>query len=151
MNEKSIPTRQDWGEIEDNFGLNWSFQKFFGKSVKEMLPYFEEHPLSASEALVYMPEVPFRYYMFCFKEVLLSEKCLSTGLNFEAPNLASTFLLLLESKLTESPSSLVGVIDQLMPVAEFVALNQERYNADIDIYGSFPELLTKIKQLASRL
>ena len=116
-----------------------------------MLSYFDAHALSASEALVYMPEVPFRYYMFCFKEVLLSEKCLSTGLNFEAPNLASTFLLLLESKLTESPSSLVGVIDQLMPVAEFVALNQERYNADIDIYGSFPELLTKIKQLASRL
>jgi hypothetical protein len=65
----------------------------------------------------------------------------------EASDGASCFLLILKGKLKEFPDFVLPVMEELMPVAEYIACNQELFQADVNIYGSFPEHLAEIKAL----
>ena len=64
-----------------------------------------------------------------------------------APDAASSFLNLVEQKLKTEIDSIAPIMKDLLPAIEFVAMNQERYDADRDIYGDFREQLARIKSL----
>lgn len=61
-----IPDESDW---KTSRNPEWEYFKardhFFGKSLDEVLPYFEELPCSAHECLLYVPVIPFQYYGVC--------------------------------------------------------------------------------------
>jgi hypothetical protein len=145
----SIPTKNDWGDIDrHDLDASYAYKRFFGKTLAQVLPYFEDAVLEAAEDLRYMPAIPFRYYIFAFKEFLLSEKAMSSEGNcIEVTGGADVFLNLIHDKLTNFPSHIVSVMFELMPVVEFIAMNQDLYGAPVSIYGSFPERLREIRQL----
>jgi len=143
---KSVPTAADWGDYERDMEIAYAYEKFGGKTIEEVLrDGFEWWVLGASEALSYMPEAPFQYYVLVFKAFLLDPERFegSGGGDQDGP---STFLLLVRDTLARSPRYILPVMEELMPVAEYVAAHQADYGADEDIYGSFKDLLTEIKQ-----
>ncbi len=145
---KYIPSEEDWAWKDspyldlDNEHLK---KRFCGKSLNEVAVYFEQAVLSASEDITYMPKIPFGYYIFAFVDYLMSPERAKDG---EASDGASAFLLLIASKLKEFPDFVLPIMEKLMPVAEYVASNQSLFQADVGIYGSFPEQLAEIKALA---
>ena len=146
-----VPTEDDWEWGGEGFRCSDldkrdAHDKFFGKSIEDMLPYFKELPLSASEDLWFMPDTPFRYYVLAFKMLLMSQKNIDE-LGCDASDAASTFLCLLRHKLENSPQLVLPVMEELMPVVEHVAANQNLFDADPEIYGSFPDKLVEIKRL----
>ncbi|MDX2107515.1 MAG: hypothetical protein SFY67_14030 [Candidatus Melainabacteria bacterium] len=143
-----VPDEDDWVSLSNVFIDTYYEQKFFGKTRSEMLAYFIDNPLSASEALSYMPAAPFQYYVFAFKDAFETDAYFKNGEpNLEAPSAVSTFLRLLRSKLTETPQDILPVLELLMPIAEYVSANQEKFDADLDIFDSFPEIFKEITVL----
>jgi hypothetical protein len=154
QNQESIPTEADWewGDEErpDRWECEYDYyrRKFMGKGIQEMVLYLADNPPEALCALLFMPQKPFLYYVFAFNILLLGEE--QAG-NFAYPPLyaevASCLLALIEIKLKKSPSVILTVMEELMPVAQYVAANQELLEADIDIFGSFAEKVDEIKRL----
>jgi hypothetical protein len=60
---------------------------------------------------------------------------------------ASSFLTLIERKLRSEINVIAPIMGDLLPAAEFVAMNQGRYFANTDIYGDFREQFARIKML----
>jgi hypothetical protein len=115
MHRDKIPQEKDW-DWSDNPppDTGWDdaelgHDKFIGKSIEDMLPYFQTCPLSVYEFLSFMPTIPFRYYIMAFKLLFLSEEHLEDLKNdIEPPCLvAHCFLQLVEDKLRESPKLIV--------------------------------------------
>ena len=94
-----------------------------------------------------MPTIPFRYYMLAYRNYVLSPRLFSVGYGFDAPDAASCFLTLIIAKLEEAPGDIAPIMEELLPAIEHVASNQKQYDADEDIYGSFPEKFIKIREL----
>jgi len=145
-----IPTERNWDWDEPcsyyHGDIDYARAQFSGRSIEEMIPRFIQLPLAATEDLYYMPKTPFQYYVMAFKKVFMSDECRQLLIEEgQAPDAASTFLHLLKSKFREYPEHIAPVMPELLPVAEFVAANQAIFEADLDIYGSFPELLNEIK------
>lgn len=146
--QDSIPTEEDWGAYQSDLDSSYAHERFAGKSISEVLPYFKGAILGAVEDISHMPAIPFRYYVLAFKTFLLSEELVDDRLiNLEAPDAASSFLRLVQAKLKDSCEIILPVMNELMPVAEYVALHQDLYRASEEIYGSFPDVLNEIKQL----
>lgn len=62
---------------------------------------------------------------------------------------ASSFLGLIEHTLQWAPSTIEPVMDEILEAVDFVARNQARYEADIQIYGDFKERAQRIRSLRS--
>lgn len=150
---RSIPTEDEWswGSTECPFfylDINHAREKFIGKSIEEVLPYFFGAVLGAQEDISHMPPIPFRYYIFAFTRFLMSEDARSGySRNSEAQDGASSFLQLVRNTLRDRPDFILPVMEDLLPTVEFVATHQDVYEADKDIYGSFLDLLKEIKNL----
>jgi hypothetical protein len=150
-NLSGIPTEDDWewggkGFRCSDLDKRHAHDRFFGKNIEDVLPYFKDLPLSASEDLWYMPDTPFRYYVLAFKMLLMSQENIDE-LGSDASDAASTFLCLLQHKLKSTPQLVLPVMEELMPVVEHVAANQNLFDADTEIYGPFPDKLEEIKRL----
>ena len=149
-----IPTKEDWFDWPANadrpLGLdeNYARRQFLGKSFEEALRLFRETDvLSRSEDVSYMPPVPFRYYMLAYNAHVLAEgERERTGMD-NASDGASSFLILIEHKLEVDVETIAPIMSDLMPTIEFVGMNQEKYDADIDIYGDFRVVMRRIKEL----
>jgi hypothetical protein len=142
-----VPTEEDWGEynsgrIED-LDLKYAHGVFTGKTNEEMLPLYKDHVLMRAEDIHWMPKKPFQYYIFGFRDYVIRR---DFGF-YESSDAASSFLRIVLLKLREQPEFILPVLSKLMPDIEFIANNQELYDADIDIYGDFKELLHQIKEL----
>ena len=148
----NIPTEEDWlnwpAGVERPMDLDEEYarRRFAGKSFEEALQLFQTtNVLSCCEDVSYMPPVPFRYYMLVFKAHVLAEG--ESKDKWTAPDAASSFLNLVKQKLKTEIDSIAPIMKDLLPAIEFVAMNQERYDADRDIYGDFREQLARIKSL----
>jgi len=135
-----IPSNDDWEGYQGDLDAEWAYKIFAGKSNDQVQADFERTVLERAEELWYMPDRPFRYYIFGFKQYL--ER--TSFPNFDSSDAASSFLRLIET-LEEKPERIRPVIGDLMPCVRFVANNQALYEADEDIYGSFKELLDSIE------
>ena len=150
-----IPQEKDW-DWSDNPppSSGWDdahlgHDKFIGKSLEEMLPYFQTCPISVYEFLSFMPTIPFRYYVMAFKTLFLSEQhLLDTIKEGEAELVASCFLLIIERKLEMCPKLIMPIMDELMPAIEFVASHQDLLDEGSGnrSFGSFPDRVKKIKE-----
>ena len=60
---------------------------------------------------------------------------------------ASSFLDLVETKLRSEINFIAPIMDDLLPAVELIAMNQDKYFADRDIYGDFRDRFTRIQKL----
>jgi hypothetical protein len=86
-----------------------------------------------------------RYYILVFKAYVLAQA--GDKDNWSASDAASSFLNLVERKLKTEIDWIAPIMTDLLPAIEFVAMNQEKYDANRDIYGDFREQLGRIKSL----
>src|SRR5437016_2989989 len=69
-----VPTEADWGDYQADLDRNWAHDQFAGRTNQEMLRYFYQNVIAASEDLSWMPEVPFRYYMLGFRDFVMGRE-----------------------------------------------------------------------------
>ena len=91
-----------------------------------------------------MPLIPFQYYLYALRNYVMSERVLASEMSSDA---ASCFLGLVILKLRDAPTSIISIMEDMLPAVEYVASNQMLFDADIDIYGDFIEKLSEIKRL----
>lgn len=143
---EAIPTKDDWiwpPDCDYYVGdCNYACDRFLGKSLEQTMEYFLDAPLGAVECISYMPEIPFRYYMKAFEMLFTQEKYRR---QIQQPDGARSFLLLIKHKLQDEPNMILPIMAEVLPVAEFVATHQVEFDADLDIYGSFLDLLDEIR------
>lgn len=144
---KGVPNEENWDDYFDDEEMTFTHAKFFGRSIDEMLWFYKDNPVSVYEYLCNMPEKPFRYYVFGFVEILVSENFFADKTWLGCTDLASCFLALITEKLTKSPSAIMSIMPELLPIAEQVAAAQEQMEAEIRIYGSFRERVETIERL----
>ena len=144
MNPRTeVPTIEDWGVLT-SLDSKRAFRDFSGKSVEDMIPTFKDFPLEALSDLNNMPPKVFQYYVFCFVPLLKSGKLDPRAADTAA--LAYAFLAFILNKLTEKPRDILPIIDELLPVAEYVALNQEQFQTETCAFGSFEDIYELIRE-----
>ena len=143
-----IPTLEDWdwGKIpcpHDKVKADYARSRYWGRSTTDLLSDCFNHAFPVMEDICYMPPIPFRYYMLAYAEWLMSPALVGDDfdLNHESASGASIFLNAVDRMLLEHPEFILPIMDKLMPVARHVAENQKLYDADLDIFGSFPDRL----------
>ncbi len=142
-----IPTEEDWGAYKNHHENKWAHDAFIGKTVEELLEWFERS-LLVYDVLYHMSPKPFQYYIFALKIILDPERPREDHI---CCNSASVFLDLILDKLVQEPDTILPVMEDLLPTASYVASNQAQYDASIEIYGSFPSKFTEIRQLYATL
>jgi hypothetical protein len=143
----TIPSEEDWGDYKSDLDQKYAHEIFFGKSLEETIPDFERNVIERVDELRFMPTIPFRYYLLALRNYVTSKSALANDM---APDAASSFLNLIAEKLRDSFDSIAPVMDEIMPAVEYVASNQEAYDADVDIYGDFAAKLAEIRGLYAR-
>jgi len=137
-----IPAEADWGDYKADLDQEYSHRMFIGKSNEEMQPYFRANPIESTDEVRWMPLIPFQYYILGLRDFVLSV----TAENYdEASDAASCFLRLVLDRLENTPNLVRSVMPDLLPALEFVGSHQALFDAQEEIYGSFPELLEQIK------
>jgi len=139
-----VPTPEDWGDLTEDHEVEYGFETFGGKTIDEALSLFRENPSERAAELHFAPTKVFNYYAFCFRQLLMSPE--SRG-EF---SMASSFLGLTLIHAQKDPSALTPVWNELIEAVRFVASNQEFYDADVDIFGSFEELRIQIETAYER-
>jgi len=152
-----IPTEKDWLDWPEDAPRSYELdeadarEQFAGKSFAEALEIFRtQGALMRSEDLSYMPPVPFRYYMLVFKAYVLElgkREIEERDLLDDPWSAAGSFLNLVEMKLRSELNFIAPIMDDLLPAVEFVAMNQQKYFANREIYGDFRDQSTRIKKL----
>jgi len=141
-----VPSEADWGNYQNDLDQNHAHQMFAGKTNAEVQHYFLENPLALTDELRWMPRIPFQYYMIGFRDFIKAGVFEPTW----ASDAASCFLGLVLEKLQNHPLNILPIMPELLPTIEYVASNQEKFDANESIYGSFPEILKQIKALFDR-
>ena len=151
-----IPAEKDWDQYKsedlkddiDVMEFEHSKKRFLGKSNDEILSWFEDGgSIGTGEDIENMTRVPFRYYIFGYQKYILSE----VPLKIEDSDAASCYLNLFLTVLQKNPEYLRPIMQELYPSIEYVAENQMKFDATIDIYGDFKEKLEKIRQLCEEM
>ncbi len=144
-----VPTEADWGTPDaDDLDASYAHGVFFGKTTEEARLLFGKNALERAEDLQFMPAVPFQYYVFAFRDFVLSDEARVD--DCDAADAASSFLRLLEWRLETDPGSVMPVLDDLLPAVDVVARDQGRYGADIEIYGDFAAQAERIRVRGGR-
>lgn len=138
----SIPDQAVWYGYEEDLDVKYMHSLFFGKSIDDVLPYFEGgRAIERCSELLWAPRPVFQYYVHALTRFLLSERAKGES------DAASPFLHLLENRETKDPGSVSSIFASLAPCVEHVAENQSFYEADVDIYGDFQAQATRIREL----
>ena len=140
---ESVPTEDDWGRYRSDLDQNHAHSIFAGRTNGEMQPFFRRNPLAMTDDLRWMPDVPFRYYILGFRDFITAKE-----FDFlDGSDAASCFLGLVLEKIENHPRLIVPVMPELLPAVEYVARNQDLFDADESIYGNFLEKLSRIQTL----
>ncbi len=145
--ERAIPGVKEWAGDPNDLDLQYARKVYFGKSREEAMELFPNNPLTTVDEIRWMPPEPFRYYLSAFAAYLSRKETLK---DIMASDAASSFLNLVAEKLTEVPQIIAPVLPEILPVAEYVAQNQDLFEADVDIYGNFQEKYEQIRELAAK-
>ncbi len=139
----TIPTEEDWGDYRSDLDQEYAHDLFAGRSREDMLPHFRANPIEATDELRFMPEAPFRYYMLCFRDAVMAWELEESY----AADAASCFLGLILQKLERDPACIAPIMPELRNAIDYVARNQSAFGADEEIYGSFLQILDRIRAL----
>jgi hypothetical protein len=137
-----IPNEIDWRGYEKDLDVKYLYNLFFGKSIDEVLCYFENsHSIERMDELLFAPRKVFQYYVLAFARYVLSEKAVGDS------DSASSFFTLLKAREKRDSGSVKEIFDSLLKTVNFIANNQEYYDADISIYGDFKERAQEIRSM----
>jgi len=141
-----MPSKSSWGPIEkNNLDAECAFKQFAGKSSEEAEEMFRENALHYQEDLLSMPSIAFNYYAPVFAKYVLSKNAKGDS------DGASSFLHMAIELIQANRSLATKNTEQaLIAAAKNVAMRQDYYDADVDIYGDFSDLYDQIIQSASR-
>jgi hypothetical protein len=140
--QRKIPGRDAWSGYEDDLDAKYAHKLLFGKSTADVQALFGGvRSIERASELLFVPRPVFQYYVFAFAEFVISDRAVGDS------DSASPFLRLLVNREERDPGSVAEVYSDLQPLVEFVASHQERYDADPNIYGSFPDLAAQLKRL----
>ena len=144
MDRTPIPSRADWGELEENdLDGQAALRSFFGKSLEEAEALFQRNALFYQEELSAMPAGPFNFYAPALVRYVLSDRASGDA------DGASSFLEMVRWMLEKHHRSIRPEVEEaLVSAAADVAGRQEFYEADVAIYGRFEEKLAEIRALA---
>jgi hypothetical protein len=143
----TIPTEADWEDYSDHLDIKYAHDMFIGKTNEQMLSEYKDRVLSRSEDIFWMPKRPFQYYICGFRDFVMRQ---DFGL-CESADAASSFLNLIVHKLENQPDFILPILQQLLPDIEFIANNQELFEADEEIYGNFQDTLARINGLIGKI
>lgn len=143
---KQIPTEKDWVGYEEDLDARYAYKIFFGKTNEEMQPAFKNNVIERVDEIRFMPRDVFQYYIFGLRDYVMRR---DFGF-YDSSDAASCFISLVLEKLRKDPESIQPVVSELLPDLEFVAQNQELYEADEDIYGDFEAMYQDIIRLSGR-
>lgn len=139
-----IPSEKDWAGYERDIDARYAHKIFFGKSNEQMQSAFRDNVIEKTDEIRFMPTSAFQYYVFGLRDFVIRRQFV----DYESSDAANCFLGLVLEKLRKEPHTIVPVIDQLLPDLEYVARNQDLYEADKDIYGDFMETFEEILRLS---
>jgi hypothetical protein len=136
-----VPDESAWYGYQDDLDVRYMHGLFFGKSIAEVQEYFAGgRAIERSSELLFAPRPVFQYYVQAFAEFLLSERGAGES------DAASPFLHLLENREEKDPGSVRDIYSSLAGCVDYVAQNQDYFEADVDIYGDFNEQAARIRQ-----
>ncbi|HET9364987.1 MAG TPA: hypothetical protein VFP71_08290, partial [Candidatus Angelobacter sp.] len=136
-------TEADWENYKDDLDTKYSHRVFSGRTNEEMQPRFFNNPIQTTDELRWMPRAPFQYYMIGFRDFIQAEVFGPLW----AASAASCFLGLVIEKLERHPNHIVPIMPDLLPTIEYVANNQEKFEAEKSIFGDFREKFNRIREL----
>jgi hypothetical protein len=137
-----VPDESAWYGYEDDLDVRYMHGLFFGKTIDEVQEYFVGgRAIERSGEFLFAPRPVFQYYIQAFAKFLLSERGAGEA------DAASPFLHLLENREERDPGSVREVYSSLTECVEYVARNQDYFDAPIDIYGDFKEQAARIHQV----
>jgi hypothetical protein len=139
---RKIPGSIEWSGYRGDLDVRYAHKLFFGKSTAEVQRYFGgTRSIERADELLFMPRLAFQYYVFAFADFVLSAAAAGDS------DSASSFLRLLVAREERDVGSVATIYLELLPFIEQVSSHQSMYEADPNIYGSFPELAEHIRNL----
>ena len=138
---RQIPTEKDWETWRTDLDSSWACKQFSGKSIAAAVELFAENALYYQEDLLWMPKIPFQFYIQAYKAYLLSDRAV------EDSDGASCYLRLIQRKLETDPEPVVEIFESITASIRYIAEHQAYYDADIAIYGDFMALYARICDL----
>jgi hypothetical protein len=137
-----IPDEAGWHGYESDLDVRDLHGLFFGKSIEEVQKHFGNgRSIGRMDELLFAPRPVFQYYVHAFALFLRSERAAGD------PDSASPFLSLLEAREERDPGSVRNILPLLESSLDFVAENQNHFDASIEIYGDFQERVQCIRQM----
>jgi hypothetical protein len=146
MNHEEIPKESDWGNWEADVDQKSAYELYFGHSNAEMKQRYFDAPIEVASELQFMPIAPFRYHMLGFSKAVICNEGYDEMTISTAPY---SFLKLIIYKLKNNKSDIEPIMNAIWPSIKYVVDNQKKYDADIDIYGDFSDLLKEIEELSA--
>src|SRR3982751_1921318 len=102
-NQIPIPDSHDWGHIpKDDLDMLGSHSDYFGKSCQEVVQKFLSNPISMIDSLRWMSHKPFVFYFRCLAATIIDSQVNASA----GPDLASSFLRLIEEKAQSNPPAI---------------------------------------------
>jgi hypothetical protein len=137
-----IPDKVAWAGYEKDFEVRHLHRIFYGKSIEEVQSYFKGgRSIERADELLFSPRQVFQFYVQAFALFLQSEQAIGDS------DSASSFLSLLEARKKRDPGSVKSIFHLLKDSINFVAANQARFDAPVEIYGDFEEKTRRICKL----
>ena len=139
----TIPTRSDWGDIDENdLDAQWALKQFLGKTFADAEAMFAENALYYQEDLQSMSAAPLNFYAPALAKYLNSDR--SHGDSDGASSFLHTLIWILKTRPEIFTSDVKGI---LIRTAKRIANRQVLYDADVNIYGQFSDLYSEIRRL----
>jgi hypothetical protein len=137
-----IPKKEDWGKIKDiDIERKYAFDMFIGKSFDQALEMCKLHAQGYQEELQSMPKVPFNFYAPVLANYIISPSAKGDSDGANAFLSMVAWMLKTQRGLINPETERI-----LISAARKIAENQEFYEADFEIYGSFKDAYLKISE-----
>lgn len=127
----NIPTETEWRTEPWDLDIPNAYKHFSGKSLEEAFELFVDNSLFYQEDIMFMPLPCFRFYVMAYANYLLSDQ------SKDDSDGASCFFGIVECRRDDIQSSPEQLIAHIICTLEKLRENQEWFDAEEDIYGSF--------------
>lgn len=133
-----VPSETDWRSEPWDLDMPYAYKHFAGKSFEEAVELFKENALRYQEDVMFMPRACFPYYARAYMAYLMSEN------SVEDADGASCFFGLADVRADDIKTDR-NLVTEFIVCLDHLAKRQSLYDADIDIYGNFPDRSERAK------
>ena len=134
----NVPSEADWRSEPWDLDTPHAYKHFAGKSFEEAVELFEENALRYQEDAMFMPRACFPFYARAYMAYLRSDA------SEEDSDGAGCFFGLSEVRADDLKSD-QGLLGDFAHCLDHIAERQDFYDADVGIYGSFPDRAKRAK------